>query len=50
MICCNRGWIFSFENLLEYHSVIASVRPAGVVNVLKVGWNIKKFYDPSLKK
>ena len=43
--------LFSFDNLLDFHSTIVSVRPAGTVEVSLIVWNIKKFCDPSsLKK
>ena len=45
-----RGSIFSIDNPLDSHSTIVSVRPAGIVKVLKIGRNIKKFCDPLLIK
>ena len=44
------GLIFSFDKPLDCHATIVSVRPVGVVEVFKIGWNIKKFCAPSLKK
>ena len=35
-----------FGNPLDFHAATVSVTPAGTVKVLKMGWNIKKFYDP----
>ena len=44
------GLIFSFDNRLDFHSTIESVRTDGIMKVLKIGSNIKKFCDPSFPK
>ena len=45
-----RGSIFLFENPLDSHSTIVFVRPSSILEVLYIGWNIKKFCDRSLPK
>ena len=45
-----RGSIFLFENPLDSHSTIVFVRPSSILEVLCIGWNIKKFCDRSLPK
>ena len=44
------GLIVSFENPLDCHATTVSLRPSGIVKVFKIGWNVKKCCDPSLKK
>ena len=45
-----RGLFFSFDNPLDSQSAILFGRPENVVIVLFIGWNTKKFCDPSLPK
>ena len=42
--------IFSFDSPLDSNSMIVSGIPAGIVKVLKTGWNIKKSCDSLLPK
>ena len=38
-----RGFVISFENALDFHTIFVSVWPAGIAKELKIGWSIKKF-------
>ena len=42
--------IFLFDTPLDFHSTIVFVKPTGVVKKWKIGWNIKRFCDRSLRK
>ena len=45
-----RGLFFSFDNPLGSHWAFVFGRTKNIVKVVKVGWNIKKFCDPSSLK
>ena len=44
------GLIFSFDKPFDSHATIVSATPDGIMKVLKIVWNVKKFCDPSSPK
>ena len=42
--------IFSFDNPLDCYATILSERPAAILKMFKIDWDIKKFCDSSLRK
>ena len=43
-----RDLIFVFENSSDSHSTDVTVKPAGILKFLQIGWNIQNFSESSL--